>query len=145
MIRDLLAGVGLLILRVGFGLMMLLGHGWGKLTNFPPEQFFDPFGLGVTVSAALAIFAEVFCAALIVLGLGTRLAAVPLVITMAVAAFMFHGDDPLFMSAGKAKEPALIYLTAFLTLFFTGGGFLSLDRLIGMFLNDRKVRAGKKS
>jgi putative oxidoreductase len=146
MIRDMLGAIGLLFLRVSFGLMMLVGHGWPKLAGFAEksEGFPDPFGVGSYTSLILAIAAEVGCSALVVLGLGTRLAAIPLAVTMGVAAFMIHANDPLFMGGGAAKEPALIYLSAFGALIFTGGGILSLDRLVSMFFNDRKVRKEKK-
>ncbi len=116
--------LGLLILRVGFGSMLMLGHGWGKLSTFSERSasFSDPLGVGTVTSLGMVVFAEFFCALLIVLGLATRLASVPLVITMVVAAFLVHADDPF----GK-KELALVYLTAFTTLAFVGPGRLSAD------------------
>lgn len=119
---------GLLMLRIGAGLMMALSHGWGKLTGFAERSatFADPFGLGSTVSLSFAVFAEVFCAIAIVFGLLTRLAVIPLIITMAVAGFIIHGNDPW-----PKPEMALLYLTVFLTLLFAGPGKLSVDRLFG--------------
>ena len=119
--------IGLLILRVGIGAFMLAAHGWGKLANFGElaGTFPDPIGLGSTISLLLAIFAEVLCALLIIIGLGTRFAAVPLLITMLVAAFVVHADDPW----GK-KEFALLYAIPFLTLIFSGGGRFALDAVI---------------
>ncbi|MGD8439942.1 MAG: DoxX family protein [Holophagae bacterium] len=119
--------IGLLVLRVGVGAFMLVAHGWGKLVGFGDlaGQFPDPIGLGSTVSLVLAIFAEVLCALLVVLGLGTRFAAVPLLVTMLVAAFVVHADDPW----GK-KEFALLYAIPFVTLIFTGGGRYALDAVI---------------
>jgi len=103
---------------------MLLAHGWGKLTGFGDlsSKFPDPIGLGSTPSLALAVFAEVFCAIAIMLGLFTRAAAIPLLITMLVAAFVIHGDDPF-----QKKEFALLYAAPFLMLIFTGAGSLSID------------------
>ena len=118
---------GLLMLRVTAGLMMLLGHGWGKLTNFATiaPNFPDPIGLGSQISLSLAVFSEVFCAAALILGLFTRIVSVPLLITMLVAAFIIHDQDPW-----AKKEFALLYAVPFLTLIFTGGGKLSIDRFI---------------
>ena len=61
---------GLLILRIAFGLMMMV-HGWSKMQNWGAmsQQFADPFGIGSAPSLALAIFAEFFCSALLILGL----------------------------------------------------------------------------
>jgi uncharacterized membrane protein YphA (DoxX/SURF4 family) len=76
--------LGLFFLRIMVGSFMLFGHGWGKLIGYSEKasQFADPIGLGPATSLGAAIFAEVFCSLLIILGIGTRIAAVPLVFTM---------------------------------------------------------------
>lgn len=136
--------LGLLILRLGMGGLMLT-HGWPKLQMLlagEAADFGDPIGLGSTLSLILATFAEFGCAVLVMAGLLTRLAALPLVVTMAVAAFVVHAADPLTMQAGAAKftageaeswaskEPALMYLVPFLALIFSGAGRFSIDGLI---------------
>lgn len=110
---------GLFILRVIPASFMLLAHGWGKLVSFPERmtQFADPLGVGSPASLTLVVFAEVVCSVLLILGIGTRLAAIPLLITMLVAGFIIHAADPW-----AKQEFALLYGTIFLTLFFTGGG-----------------------
>ena len=127
MTQDTARSIGLLVLRLGVGLMMLLAHGWGKLVGFSDlaEKFPDPLGIGPTTTLVLAIFAEVVCALLIVVGLGTRFAAVPLLVTMLVAAFVVHADDPW-----ARQEFALLYAIPFLTLVFTGGGRFALDSVV---------------
>ena len=117
---------GLLFLRVTTGLMMAIAHGYGKMamlftgkTGFP-----DPLGIGSVPSLVLAASAEFIFALLVVIGFKTRLAAVPLVITMLVAAFMIHGGDPW-----AKKEFALLYAIPFFTLIFTGAGKYSIDGL----------------
>lgn len=118
-------------MRLVFGLFMAVGHGWGKLVNFGDraDGFMDFMGLGSTVSLGLAVFAEVFCATLVALGLFTRAALIPLMVTMCVAAFIAHGADPLFAS-GRSKEPALMFLAAYVAIFVAGPGKFSLDSLI---------------
>ena len=116
---------GLLILRLAFGFSMIYGHGFGKLTRlFGTEEirFADPFGLGPAASLALAVFAEVLCSLLIMLGLLTRAALIPLIITMATAFFTAHFDD-----AYGQQEKVILFGFAFLALFFTGPGRFSLD------------------
>lgn len=122
--RAALIDAGLLILRVTVGLMMLIAHGLPKLGKFgdDPIQFADPIGLGVTLSLAMAVFAEVGCSALLALGVLTRAVAVPLLFTMLVAAFVVHAEDPW-----SRKEFALLYAIPYITLILTGPGRFSLD------------------
>lgn len=116
------------LLRFGSGAAMIT-HGYPKfmkLLEGGEIKFPDPLGMGVLPSLILAVFAELFCAVLVALGLFTRAAVIPLMITMAVAAFVVHGADPF----GK-KEMALLYLLCYLVVFAGGSGSLSLDRLRG--------------
>jgi putative oxidoreductase len=121
------ASIGLLLLRVSAGGFMLT-HGFPKLQRILAGefQFGDPLGLGPEVSLVLAVFAEFVCSILLVLGLGTRLASIPLIVTMGVAAFISHGADPF----GR-KELALMYLVAYVVLLLNGAGKFSLDKMIG--------------
>lgn len=118
----------LLVLRVGAGLLMMIKHGFDKLTHFAQiaPKFADPFHIGSTTSLALVVFAEFFCAAFVILGLFTRLACIPLVVAMSVALFSAMGGD--FFGKG---ETAGLFLIIFFVLLFTGPGKASLDRLIG--------------
>lgn len=120
-----LADIGLLLLRLSFGFMMIYGHGWGKFMRFFgdwPPKFGNPIGVGPLPSLMLATFAEFICSILIIIGFYTRLASIPLVITMAVAAFIVHIDDGF-----RDMEKALLFLVGFATLYFTGAGNYSLD------------------
>jgi putative oxidoreductase len=105
----------------------MLTHGLPNLLEFNEKSqvFPDPLGVGSVVSLLLTVFAEFFCAVLVILGLGTRFAALTLAITMAVAAFVIHGEDPF----GK-KELALLYLGAYVALIVMGGGRIALDAVI---------------
>ena len=119
--------VGLLIIRLMAGGMMLT-HGIPKLMRLfgeDPIKFADPFGLGPVISLGLAVFAEVLCAVLILIGFKTRLATLPLMITMLTAAFYAHWNDPF----GK-KELPLLFFTVFLAILILGGGKYSLDNLL---------------
>lgn len=122
------ASVGLLVLRLGAAGLLIGGHGWPKLASFSEKaaRFGDPLGVGSELSLALAVFAEVFCALLVGLGVFTRLTSIPVVFLLAVAAFVVHADDPW-----PRKEFALIYLLPYLTLVFTGAGRYSVDAGLG--------------
>lgn len=133
--QETLHSTGLLILRLWFGGAMLLAHGWPKLATFSDrlQTFADPLGIGSPASLVMAIFAEVGCAFLLMLGLGTRLVAAPLLFAMVMAAFIVHGADPW-----AKKEFALLYAFPYLALMLTGPGRFSLDHLIF-----KKYRASK--
>ncbi|MGB6221244.1 DoxX family protein [Haloferula sp.] len=135
--RDSIASGGLLVLRVGFGLMMLIGHGWSKIALFEEKK--DTWAvpdvpllslMSPPVSMMMTIFAEVGCAALLVLGLMTRPAAFILCFAMLVAAFQVHAGADFFMKGGAAKEPALLYAIPCLALIIAGAGSWSLDALL---------------
>ena len=127
-IRDNRNDLLLLLLRITFGGLMFLNHGLGKfgrLTGGEEIKFFDFMGLGPEISLSLVVFAEVACALLIVFGLFTRLATIPLIFTMLVAVFMIHWNDPF-----KDKEMAILYLIPFIILFLKGAGKFSLDGIL---------------
>lgn len=141
--RDATTSLGLLILRVGTGLLMFFGHGLSKLQGFaekskgfPVPDFFPLKYMSSPVSLGATIFAEVACAALLVLGLATRPAAFVLAFTMTVAAFNIHATGPLFMSGGAgSKEPAILFLIPCLALLLSGAGSISAD---GLILKERR-------
>lgn len=132
---SMLPDIGLLVLRISFSATMIT-HGWFKYQNFESmsKAFADPIGVGMKLSLILAIFSELACSVLVILGLATRLALTQLIATMAVAFFIVHAADPL-----QKKELALVYLFAYVALFITGPGRLSVDAwLIGNCLCKHK-------
>ncbi|MDL2290280.1 DoxX family protein [Paludibacteraceae bacterium OttesenSCG-928-F17] len=124
--NNTLKNVGLLIFRLLVGVFMLT-HGWAKLSSFESMKlvFPDPLGVGSGLSLSLIIVAEFGCSILIILGLFTRLAVLPLMFGMIIAAFVIHGADPF-----AVKELSLLYLGLYAALLFTGAGRYSADRLI---------------
>jgi putative oxidoreductase len=116
--------LGLLILRVGASALMLT-HGYGKFLKLftDPTDFGDPIGLGPTVSLILAVIGEFIAPLFIIVGYKTKLASIPALITMLVAAFVVHASDPI----GR-KEKALLYAICFLAIAFTGAGKYSIDK-----------------
>ena len=117
----------MLFLRLGTGILMM-AHGYDKLIHFSQKQngFMNFLGIGSTMSLALVVFAEFFCALFIILGLFTRLAAIPLIITMCVALFKAHNTD--FFGDGQT---ATLYLVGFLVLLIVGPGKVSVDGMTG--------------
>jgi putative oxidoreductase len=122
--------LGLLVLRLSFGIGLVALHGWSKLATYAErsQRFADPFGIGSPASLALAIFAEVVCAVLIALGLFTRAAALVCLINMSVAFFYAHGGR---FTGERNGELAFMYLAAFAVLLLAGAGRFSLDGKAG--------------
>jgi len=118
--------LAILILRVIAGSFMLV-HGLQKLEMLKanPVQFADPIGIGEPASLTLAVFAELICSALLIAGLLTRLALIPLIITMLVAVFVVHSADGF-----EKQELGALYLGIYVVLMITGAGKFSVDRLI---------------
>jgi putative oxidoreductase len=121
--------IAALVIRVTFGLLLLINHGINqKLRHFAEKQshFPDPFHIGTTPSLMLVLFAEVFCTVFIILGLFTRLMAIPVVITMLVAVFMINKGYQ-----GGDNEVAVLYLAGFFGVLLTGPGKYSVDGAMG--------------
>lgn len=124
--KTVLEDIGLLIMRLGSG-SLILTHGYPKLIRLfgdEPIKFMDFLGLGPVISLSLAVFAEFFCAFLILIGFKTRLATIPLLITMLTAALVAHAGDPF----GR-KELPLLYVTIFCCILIFGAGKFSIDAL----------------
>ena len=115
--------LGLTVLRVGLSLLML-GHGIPKINKLfeSPIEFPDPIGVGPLVSLILTLVGEVICPVLIIIGFKSRLAAIPVIITMLVAAFIVHGSDPF-----QKKELAILYALGFLVILIGGPGKFSIN------------------
>jgi len=130
--REEYLNILILLLRIAIAALMIR-HGLPKLSKLLEGgeiQFGDPIGLGTAFSLFLAVFAELLCSVLIGIGLGTRLATIPLMVTMFVAAFITHGADPF-----QRKEMALLYLLFYVVLLVIGSRKYSIDYLISRKLS----------
>jgi putative oxidoreductase len=120
--------VGLFILRVGFGLLMLINHGWGKITSGPEQwaklgETMALFGLGFapTFWGFMAALAESVGALLLVVGLLARPAAILLILNMTVAASMH------IITGNGSPLTAIYFWLVFVTLLITGPGKYAVD------------------
>lgn len=115
-----------LLLRLMAGGAML-SHGIPKLLAFGSlsANFPDPLGLGSFISLMLSVGAEVGCSLLLIFGLFTRLALLPLFFTMLMAFFVIHATDPFAI-----KELAMMYMAIYIAIFTLGAGRFSLDNII---------------
>lgn len=119
--------VGTLILRLVLGVLMLV-IGFEKLSNFDKHlpDMYNFLDLGKKTSLILVIFAEFFCSAILIIGLLTRLACIPLIIVMGVALFIIHKGQ--FFGDGQT---AALFLAGYVVLLLIGPGKISVDGLVG--------------
>ena len=121
---DTSSALGLLVLRVGAAGMLVYGHGIPKLAHFAERahKFTDPLHVGTQNSLLMAIFAEVVCAACVLIGFMTRFAVVPLLILFGVIIFVVSGGQPLL-----ERDLAIMYAIPFLAIALMGPGRFSVD------------------
>ena len=127
---DRFSWVGPLALRLSLG-AVFLGTGWGKLHNLGQVTgFFTELGIPFpAVQAAMVSGIELVGGTLILLGLFTRVAALPLMATMAVAILTAKRPEIDGIRSLLAFEE-FTYLAGFLWLFVAGAGRASLDALL---------------
>lgn len=124
--QPLHADLGILLLRLLFGSLFIY-IGYGKIENYHQymPMFKDYTGLGVKTSYNLVIFAEFFCGILVTIGLFTRLAVIPIMITMLVVLFVVLNDKGFV-----DKQLPFLYLVLSLVIFVLGSGKYSADALL---------------
>src|SRR2546422_2951262 len=129
---------GLLIIRVFFGLA-LTGHGAQKLFGWfggygikGTGGFFESIGFRPGAAFATAAgLSEMGGGVLIIVGLGTPFGAAAVLSAMLVAMVSVHLKNGFF-AAGNGIELPFLYAVAALGMALTGGGAISLDRLLGL-------------
>jgi putative oxidoreductase len=122
--------VGLLIIRVGIGVLMLTFHGYGKMTGGPETWTWvggSMKNLGITFAPVfwgfMAAFAEFVCSILIILGAAFRPATALLAFTMFVAMLMhlnLPADNP--NSGLDGASHAMELFVVYVGLMFAGPG-----------------------
>jgi putative oxidoreductase len=146
-VRDLglaitgrLAWLPPLAARLTVGLVFVWS-GWGKLHHLDKiTDYFRELGIPAPqIQAPFASATELVCGCLILLGLVTRLASIPLMVVMTVAiltakraelAQSLHDDGFGEMLNSLFGEAEFLYILLLLWLVVSGGGALSLDRLL---------------
>lgn len=125
-IRPLDTDMASLFLRVSFGGLFIYFGGMKIIAfNEVLSMFPDLIGIGSSASLILVIFAEFFCGILVTIGFLTRLSVIPIFITMTMAFFIAHADDPFQMKT----LPLLFWLLSYV-LFILGSGRFSVDNWI---------------
>jgi putative oxidoreductase len=125
---DTAFNLATLALRLTFGILLIIIHGLDKINHFSNLQhtFYDFMHIGPQLTLALSIFAEVFCAGLVVLGLFTRFASLVLVIQFSIIVFIVLKGRSL-----ADHQAALFYLVPFFSVLLVGPGRISVDAVRG--------------
>ena len=125
----------ILFMRIFIGAMMLT-HGNGKLQNYNAivNSFPDPLGIGSAVSFAIITFVEVGCSVLIIMGLFTRLATLPLIFGMFVATFIAFPEKSF-----AAGELSFVYMGIYIMLLISGGGRYAIDAFMFPYWTDERT------
>ncbi|MFF7063590.1 DoxX family membrane protein [Pseudomonas sp. NPDC008258] len=123
-LADFSVPFGLLFLRVSAALLLLQIHGLPKLLNWSTElqRIEDPFGLGATLTLALAVFAEVICPLLLILGVFARLACLPVLAVLGIALVMVHPEWTL-----EEAQFAWLFTVLYAGLAITGPGAWAIN------------------
>ncbi len=126
--------IGLAILRVWTGATLFFRHGWEKQpANWAQfmARFPDPIGIGSHPSFLIAFFSDFVCGILLMIGLGTRWAALYCFANIFVAwaflhRFAFFGKGP----GSDDGELIGLYFGALLTLLIAGPGAACADQIL---------------
>ncbi|MES1208037.1 MAG: DoxX family protein [Pseudomonadota bacterium] len=127
---DRLSFVGPTLARLTVGLVFI-GTGWGKLHSLGDvTDFFASLHIPAPgFNARLAATTELVGGIAVLVGLGTRLAALPLAFTMVVAILTAKRGDVTGLTALVGLEE-WSYLVFFIWLAVAGAGPLSVDALL---------------
>ena len=127
---ERLAFLGPTLARLTLG-VVFIGTGWGKLHGLQKiTEFFTELGIPAPgFNAVLASTAEFVCGALLLIGLLSRLAAIPLIVTMSVAIITAKRADLHGISDLLGFEE-WTYIVLGVWILVAGPGPLSLDRIL---------------
>lgn len=122
----------LLFFRVAVATELIVVHGLKKIGIgvAVAEVIPNPLGFPEALNSFIAIAANVYLPVLVVLGLFTRLAALPALAVTATGYFIMHGHDSLI-----ERDIPFMFSVALLTIVMLGGGKYSLDSYLGKKLN----------
>jgi putative oxidoreductase len=117
----------LLFFRIAVASELIVAHGLKKIGvgTASAEIVPNPLGLPEVLNQAFATTANLIMPLFIILGLMTRLAALPILAVTLTGYFVLHFDDPILV-----KDVPFIYSICFLLIFFMGAGRYSIDYYI---------------
>lgn len=130
--------LGLVLLRLAVGLVFV-STGWGKVHSIPNvTQFFTELGIPAPgVNAVFVSWTELLGGLALVVGAFSRLAAIPLAVSMVVAvATAKRAEIKGFFSLVSFEE--VTYLLILIAIVILGSGKLSVDHVLAKKLPAKK-------
>lgn len=123
-IQPFSTDLGILLLRLLLG-GLFAWHGYDALNHYKLylSMSKSTIGLGANLEFNLVVFSHFLCGILVAVGFLTRLAVIPLFITMTIAFFIAHKGQPFML-----KELPFVYWLLCLPVFVLGSGRFSVDR-----------------
>ncbi|UOQ52252.1 DoxX family protein [Hymenobacter cellulosivorans] len=123
----------LLGFRVLLALELFRVHGLRKFqpqAGEAPEVVPNPLGLPAALNQLVATFADTVVPALVILGVGTRLAVLPTIGVTAIGYFVVHRRDSV-----AVRDVPYVYTICFLLLLLLGPGTRSVDYYLWTLLS----------
>jgi putative oxidoreductase len=126
----------LLLGRLAVGLLFV-STGWGKVHDIPKVvAFFESLGIPAPgFHAVLVSWSELLCGSAIVIGLLTRLAAIPLIVSMTVALLTAKRGD-IHGILDLVGQDEFTYLVVLAMIAVLGPGKLGFDHLVAKRLDE---------
>lgn len=122
----------LLGFRVLLAVELFRVHGLRKFQSPPgeaPEVVPNPLGLPAGLNQLVANFSDTVVPALVILGIGTRLAVLPTIGVTAIGYFVVHRHDSV-----AVRDVPYLYTICFLLLLALGPGTRSFDHYLWAWL-----------
>ena len=132
--------LGRLALRMAVFIPLFMKHGIEKLFTFSAmsQHYVDPVGIGPVPTLVIAMISDGICSLLLVIGLGTRWAAIYSFCNLFVAWATVH-HFALMSRQDQSGETIFIYMAACVALFLLGAGKFSVDGLIQSLREKREA------
>lgn len=132
--------------------VMFMQFGIRQISNFSElaPSFYSVMGLSGETSLLLMILIEIICSTLIILGLFTRFALIPPIISMVIAELVLVQDlmmqQAVAFYSWQAIFLPIMFLGIFIFMMLAGPGKVSLDYIISVNLTsiDEKGEAEAK-
>ena len=122
---------GLLALRIGGFVPLLLKHGLEKIITFSAMagHFPDPLHIGAVPSLIFAMLSDSICSLLVIVGFATRWASLITFVNIFVAWAFVHHFEFVGHDANHG-ETIVLYLAMSFSLFLSGAGKYSVDGMV---------------